>query len=163
VRPCRGCGVCAIGPGHGCPLAGDAAEFLFDAIGEASVLAFASPVYFYHLPALFKALIDRAQRHYELRLARQAAGEAAPAERVAEVLLVAGRREGQQLFTGSLLTLRYFLWSFYARPVENPCLLRGFDAPDDLASDSAAVEALVARGLAAAGLSRTSPAGGDRE
>lgn len=149
VRPCRGCGACAVGPAHGCPLAGDAAEFLFDAIREASVLAFASPIYFYHLPAQFKALIDRAQRHYERRLSRQRSGEPIPDERVAQVLLVAGRREGKQLFTGSLLTLQYFLWSFYARPTGDPSLLRGLDAPGDLAADSALLADLVARGAAA--------------
>ena len=151
VHPCRGCGACALGPAHGCPLSGDEAEFLFEIIREASVLAFAAPIYFYHLPAQFKALIDRAQRHYAVRLDREQSGGPAPAERVVEVLLVAGRREGRQLFTGSLLTLRYFLWPFDARPTENPCLLRGYDGPDDLAGDSATLEALAVRGQAAAG------------
>jgi multimeric flavodoxin WrbA len=147
VTPCLGCGACAKGPAHRCPLAGDEAEALFAHLAAASLVAFASPVYFYHLPARFKALIDRAQRHYELRLAREAAGEVQP-ERPAQALLVAGRKEGQQLFTGSLLTLRYFLWPFSLKLTE-PCLLRGLDAPGDLAADAAAVAAIVARGKTA--------------
>ena len=51
------------------------------------------------------------------------------------VLLVAGRKQGERLFEGALLTLKYFLWPFHRHPVE-PCLLRGLDAPGDLAADS---------------------------
>lgn len=147
VRPCLGCGACAKGPAHACPLAGDEAETLFGVLAETSLAVFASPIYFYHLPALFKAWIDRAQRHYEVRLARQAAGEPV-AERPATALLVAGRREGRQLFTGALLTLRYFLWPF-GLVLGEPCLLRGRDAPGDLGADADAVAGLVALGEAA--------------
>lgn len=144
VVPCRGCGACAKGPAHACPLAGDAAEELFTLLAAAPLVAFASPIYFYHLPAGFKAWIDRAQRHYELRLEREAAGETFP-ERPAVALLVAGRRQGQELFTGALRTLRYFLWPFGLRLAE-PCLLRGRDAPGDLAGDAPAVADIVALG-----------------
>lgn len=144
VCSCRGCGACAKGPAHACPLAGDEAEALFAVLAGAPLAVFASPIYFYHLPALFKAWIDRAQRHYERRLSRQAAGEPF-AERPATALLVAGRAEGRQLFTGALLTLRYFLWPFGFVPAE-PCLLRGRDAPGDLAADAEAVAGLVALG-----------------
>ena len=34
------------------------------------------------------------------------------------------------------MTLKYFLWPFAVRPAEDPCLLRGFDAPGDLAADA---------------------------
>jgi hypothetical protein len=149
VEPCRGCGACAAGPGHRCPLEGDEAEGLFTSLAAAPVAAFASPIYFYHLPARFKAFIDRSQRHYERRLARQAAGAPLPPPRQAHALLVAGRREGRQLFTGALLTLRYFLWPFFLKLAEDPCLLRGRDAPGDLAADAQAVAAIVARGEAA--------------
>lgn len=151
VTPCRGCGACAVGPDHRCPLAGDDAEALFAAILDAAVVAFASPIFFYHLPALFKALIDRAQRHYAVRLDHEAAGIPIGPEKKAHVLLVAGRREGRQLFTGALLTLKYFLWPFAVRPAEDPCLLRGFDAPGDLAADAPTMADIVARGETAGG------------
>jgi multimeric flavodoxin WrbA len=142
VVPCRGCGACAETPGNRCPLSGgDAAEALFDAMDQALVLAFASPIYFYHVPALFKAFIDRAQRRYAVRLAGDRA--AARPERPAHVLLVAGRRQGERLFDGTLLTLKYFLWPFHRRLAE-PCLLRGMDAPGDLAADAAALARVAA-------------------
>ncbi len=149
VSPCRGCGACAAAPGHGCPLAAaDEAEALFDALRSASILAFAAPIYFYHVPAMFKAFIDRAQRHYEARLAG-AAGYVDVPQRRAHVLLVAGRKEGERLFDGTLLTLKYFLWPFHARLAE-PCLLRGLDAPRDLAGDAAARDRVLAYAEAAA-------------
>lgn len=142
VAPCQGCQACA-GPGHRCPLnrAGDAAEALFDMIETSPVAAFAAPIYFYHLPALFKGFIDRVQRRYAARVAAMAAadGQAAPAPRPAYVLLVAGRPRGERLFEGSLLTLKYFLWPL-GREIAGSCLLRGQDAPGDLAGDAASLE-----------------------
>jgi putative NADPH-quinone reductase len=149
ITPCRGCGSCAKTPQHRCPLSdGDDVEALFSAIMHARILAFASPVYFYHVPALFKALIDRAQRHYEVRMAAEPSHPASP-PRSAQVLLVAGRKTGERLFEGTLLTLKYFLWPFYFRPAE-PCLLRGLDAPGDLAADAATLARVSAYGEAAA-------------
>ncbi|WP_428560811.1 MAG: flavodoxin family protein [Solidesulfovibrio sp. DCME] len=139
VAPCRGCGACA-GPGHRCPLDrdGDAAEALFDAIAAASIAAFAAPIYFYHLPALFKAFIDRAQRRYAV------AGEGVPvAPGPAHALLVAGRPRGERLFEGALLTLKYFLRPL-GRALGPSWLGRGLDAPGDLAGDAAALAAIAA-------------------
>lgn len=144
LAPCRGCGACRA-PGNRCPLhrEGDAAETLFEAMKSARLLAFASPIYFYHVPALFKAFIDRSQRHYEARLAGDPAS--APPTRSARVLLAAGRTKGERLFDGTLLTLQYFLWPFHVRLAE-PCLLRGLDAPGDLAGDAAAMARVLAYG-----------------
>lgn len=159
VRPCLGCGTCAKEPNHPCPLADDEAEALFALLQTAPLVVFASPIYFYHLPAGFKGFIDRAQRHYEVRLAREGTGQALPPERPAQAVLVAGRREGQQLFTGALLTLRYFLWPFFLRLAE-PCLLRGRDAPNDLAADAAALVDLAARGRTLGEAARSVPVPG---
>ncbi|MEA5088902.1 NAD(P)H-dependent oxidoreductase [Solidesulfovibrio sp.] len=149
LEPCRGCGACA-GPGNRCPLDkdDDAAEALFDLIKAAPVVAFAAPIYFYHVPALFKAFIDRAQRRYAARLA-SAPRAVAPAALPAHVLLVAGRQRGEKLFEGALLTLKYFLWPL-SRELAAPCLLRGMDAPGDLAADAAALADVAALGRAAA-------------
>ena len=145
VAPCQGCGAC-LAPGHRCPLdrGDDAAEALFALVRESPILAFASPIYFYHLPALFKGFIDRAQRHWAVRWNAGPAVPPPPAPPV-HVLLVAGRPRGEKLFAGALLTLKYFLWPFYREPGE-PCLLRGLDAPGDLARDPSALEAAEAYG-----------------
>lgn len=136
VAPCRGCGAC-LAPGHRCVLAreGDAAESLFAHIRESPVVAFAAPIYFYHLPALFKGFIDRAQRHWAVRYAAgddEEGMSAAATLPPVRVLLVSGRPRGEQLFAGALLSLKYFLWPFY-RTLAAPCLFRGYDAPGDLA------------------------------
>jgi multimeric flavodoxin WrbA len=125
--------------------AGDAAGELFAALDAAPVAVFASPIYFYHVPAIFKAFIDRAQRRYEVRLAD---GPGQAADRLAYPLLVAGRPRGERLFEGALLTLKYFLWPFGYLPGP-PTLLRGLDAPGDLAGDGPALAALEAAGEAA--------------
>jgi len=152
VAPCRGCGACSRA-GHRCPLdtAGDAAEGLFAAMDAAPFAAFAAPIYFYHVPALFKAFIDRAQRRYEIRAASGAtpgSGGRGPDTRPAHALLVAGRPRGERLFEGALLTLKYFLWPF-DMVLTQPSLWRGMDAPGDLANDAAALAAIGALGESA--------------
>ncbi len=147
VAPCRGCGACSA-PARRCVLdrPGDDAEALFAHLMTAPAAVFAAPIYFYHVPALFKAFIDRAQRHYEARLAGDPS-HAALAERPAGVVLVAGRKQGERLFDGALLTLKYFLWPFRLSLAE-PCLLRGMDAPGDLSADAAALARLADYGAA---------------
>lgn len=147
IVSCRGCGACNAGPHHRCPLTeSDDVAALFAAMRAAPVLAFAAPIYFYHVPALFKALIDRAQQPYAVRMA---AATPPPPSRPVQVMLVAGRTEGQRLFDGTLLSLKYFLWPFARHPAE-PCLLRGLDAPGDLAASAASLDRLRAYGEAAA-------------
>lgn len=134
VSPCLGCDACAKGPKHACPLAAeDDSDALFDHPLHAPFLCFASPIYFYHVPAIFKALIDRAQRFYHARAAGDAEMLALPGRR-AYVILVAGRPSGERLFEGTLLTLKYFLSPFSVELAE-PLLLRGLDGPKDLARD----------------------------
>jgi len=131
VSPCLGCQRCAVSPGHACVLqATDQAETVFGWILAAPLVLFSSPIYFYHLPAGFKGLIDRAQRFYAARMAGDPALAALP-RRTAQVCLVAGRPRGEKLFEGSLLTLRYFLWPFNVALAE-PLCLPGLDAPGDL-------------------------------
>jgi len=157
VRPCLGCRKCAASPGNTCVLAAtDDCERLFAIIARAPLAVFCSPIYFYHLPAGFKALIDRAQRFYELGQMRQKLEprQAEPAPRQARIVLVAGRPRGEKLFAGSLLTLSYFLKCFRMEPTA-PLTLRGLDAPGDLAAAEDSAEAVRAYGR----LARTEPAG----
>jgi len=154
VLPCTGCGACAASPGHGCVLAEtDDAETLFSAMAEASAVVVASPIYFYHVPAGLKALIDRGQRFHAAKQAagatratRAAAGEPAKPRLVAvHTLLVSGRKKGARLFDGALLSLKYFFEPMGLTLVE-PTLLRGYDASGDLAADAAVAARLAWRG-----------------
>ena len=135
-RACVGCQSCSRAAGYVCPLMDqDGAEEVFERIKAAPLLFFASPIYFYHLPAQFKGFIDRSQRHYEAWAAGDPALRALP-PRTAHPCLVAGRPKGERLFDGALLTLKYFLRTFNVRLGE-PLTLLGLDGPDDLRGDPA--------------------------
>lgn len=149
VLACKGCSHCARDPKGLCLLREkDQAEVLFQKLMRAPAVVIASPIYFYHLPAGFKAWIDRAQSYYQRRLA----GDKELSDRSglpAYICLIAGRSRGQRLFDGSLLTLRYFLepFGFEIREALN---FRGLDAAGDLEADAGAVLALEALGRRAA-------------
>lgn len=156
VLPCTGCGACAKLPGHACVMADkDDAETLFSAMLGASAVVVASPIYFYHLPAGIKALIDRGQRFHAASVAaKKAAGKAAkkvgegqtgPARPLAHAILVSGRVKGARLFDGALLTLKYFFEPMGLALAE-PTLLRGYDEPQDLAADATVAARLAWRG-----------------
>jgi multimeric flavodoxin WrbA len=136
LEPCTGCGACA---GDGlCRIGADGAEELFARLESASGVVLTAPVYFYHLPSQAKAWIDRAQSRYMARLR----GLRSPGPvRPAYVVLVAGRKRGENLFAGILPTLRYFLEVFDMR-LENTLCLRGLDEAEDFSRDVAAMDAV---------------------
>lgn len=138
VRPCEGCQRCSASQGR-CPLRErDDAQRLFGMLRDASELVIVAPIYFYHLPAQFKALIDRSQILWS---ARQKDGGPAKAARKAHVILVAARKKGDRLFTGSLQTLRCWL-SLFDRDLAEPLCLYGLDERGDLMRNDAARAAL---------------------
>ena len=131
IIPCQGCRGCLKTRDNRCVLVDrdDVQEILL-AMSSAGKIYFCSPVYFYHVPAVFKALIDRGQSFYEAWMR-----EGAPVKdlRRAFCVLVAGRRKGELLFKGSLISMKYFLQPF-GYVLEDLCL-RGVDQKNDLASD----------------------------
>lgn len=131
IAPCTGCGLCSHQPGccaldaaqKGTP---DDAAMLLARLRAASGLVIAAPVYFYGLPAQFKALIDRSQRYWAA-----GAGSSGRALRPAYAVLPAGRERGERLFEGCLLTLRAFLPLIGFTLVEH-LPLRGMDTQTPL-------------------------------
>ncbi len=150
VLPCISCGHCARNPGATCPRqARDNSAPLLAALTTARerqvqpALVLAAPIYFYHLPAQFKALIDRSQPLWSAREAARAAGrpqEAGP-ERTAGVILIAARPVGQKLFEGSIVTLRLWL-GLLGLTMRDPLTLRGLDESGAFRSDPAAQTAV---------------------
>jgi multimeric flavodoxin WrbA len=137
ISPCIGCGRCAHDAQGRCfQERDDDTETLFARLLEAPFALFASPIYFYHLPAHFKALIDRSQSYYHRREKGDPSLLSLP-ERPAAVILVAGRPKGERLFEGALLTLKYFLDLFRFR-IEEPLLFRGKDGPGEFGADDSA-------------------------
>lgn len=128
IAPCHACDAC-VPPPHICGLAtaSDGAETIFLAMKQASLIFLASPIYFYGLPASFKALIDRGQKFWH-------ASQNAPrpqAPKPVIVFLTAGRTRGKLLFSGALRTLSCF-FKFLDCRIISPHLLRGIDGPQSL-------------------------------
>ncbi len=154
VSACTGCGACAKAarrapsltpengvPYLGCPLSlRDASAPLIAGLLRTPFIFVAAPIFFYHLPAGFKALIDRLQPFWALREAGDARVAALPGRR-AGVLLCAARPQGEKLFAGSLLTLRLAL-GLLKVDLPDPLLLRDLDAPGDLAGNPGALESV---------------------
>lgn len=100
---------------------------------RASILFFAAPIFFYHLPAQFKAFMDRTQRFYLMKQ-KNAPSIMSLAPRTAYIVLLGAREQGARLFEGSLLSLRLMLDIFNIVPAE-PLLLYGLDAPTALSEN----------------------------
>ncbi len=127
VLPCNGCGACEKG---GCVLdEKDCAAKLFFLLQNASQVVFLSPIYFYHLPAAFKAFIDRSQAYFWKN--PDIASPASRPARKAWAGLWGARPKGEKLFCGTELSLRYFL-RIFGFELEPPLLLYGVDACGDI-------------------------------
>lgn len=132
-------------PHFGCPLTlKDDSAPLLRSLAEARGLCLVSPIYFYHLPAALKALVDRTQPFWALRDAGIAC-HAGQRPRICHVILLAARPKGDKLFEGSLLTLKYALAPLNIRLAE-PLLLRGLDGPSALLGRPGAMQAVAAYG-----------------
>ncbi|MDR1490480.1 MAG: NAD(P)H-dependent oxidoreductase [Desulfovibrio sp.] len=135
-------------PAFHCPLTqSDASALLLRAFVEASSICLVSPVYFYHLPAMCKALLDRMQTFWRLKTLFPGSGKRlfALQGKTCRVILVAGQKQGRKLFAGALLSLKYSLSGIDARLPE-PLLLRALDAPDDLSRSPELMELIRAYG-----------------
>jgi arsenate reductase (thioredoxin) len=105
ILPCIGCGtcerkgVCAIRDD-------DMSVHIYPLLRRADVIVLASPVYFYNVPAVLKALIDRTQalwsRKYKLGMDDPGRGHRKG------VMLTVGATKGKNLFDGMVLTAKYF-------------------------------------------------------
>ncbi len=165
VLPCESCGHCARHFGADCPRqALDDSGPLLAALASARTrqaeppLLLVSPVYFYHLPAQFKALIDRSQPFWSALEAESAAAAnrastangatSEASRRKAGAVLIAARSKGQKIFEGSIVTLRFWLGLFGLELVP-PLTLYGLDGHDAFRSDPANAKAVAdyVRGL----------------
>lgn len=124
IGPCLACDACAASPGS-CART-DAALPLLAALAAAPAACLVSPIYFYHLPAQAKALVDRAQAFWHLPPGRKPGGG-----RRLGVVLLGARPRGEHLFTGALLTLRYTAQAL-GLVLADPLLLYGLDGPGAL-------------------------------
>lgn len=148
VHPCTACYRCQHDPARQCYLNGsDQSGALFRQLLDAPSLFLSAPIFFYHLPAQLKAWIDRGQSYW----LRRADGDPLLASlpvRPAWICLVAGRKQGEKLFEGSLLTLNYFLKIFNFE-MQDPLTLCGLEGAGDLVAHPGARSALLQLGAEA--------------
>lgn len=135
VRPCLACGKCDKSAGveglKRCVLGQkDQAWELFAPIFTARAVLFTSPIYFYHVPSMFKTWMDRGQQFWKAWMDKEPWIEDLP-RRTAHTVLVAGQPTGDKLFEGSRLTIKYFVQNFNMTLGE-PLTFRGIDARSDL-------------------------------
>jgi multimeric flavodoxin WrbA len=145
LNPCLGCLRCDQDPRGECYQSSlDQSAPLFQALLSAPMIFISAPIYFYHVPAHFKAWIDRSQCYYLRREKGDPALTALP-PRKAVINLVAGRQQGEKLFAGALLTIKYFLRTFNFS-IQEHHIFRGVDAPKDLLMNETAQQALTSAG-----------------
>ena len=171
VSPCLDCGSCArmarraadagSGPGLnwaweepapggvlGCPQSpGDDSPYLLKALARAGSLVIVAPIYFYHLPAQLKALVDRTQPFW--LMSRAGRPNLFPQVRHCHTILLGARKKGDKLFEGSLLNLRYALAPLGIQLAE-PLLLYGLERPSDLSDHPEYGQKILAYAAAAA-------------
>ena len=145
VHPCIGCHRCRHDPDGRCYLTDlDQSSVLYQPFFHAPFLVFASPIYFYHIPSQFKAFMDRSQCFYMRRQAGDKRLLDLP-ERPVWVVMFAGRSQGERLFEGALLSLKYFLQTFNFH-IQEKFLFRGKDDALDLTQDPEAVQKIMHAG-----------------
>ncbi|MBQ7608195.1 MAG: flavodoxin family protein [Desulfovibrionaceae bacterium] len=128
IHPCTNCGFCRTHRACVFDREDDKASAILDAMRACQLLILVAPIYFYALPAQCKALVDRSQRYWH-------AQRTSKTRKPSLVLLHAGRKKGDKLFDGAILTLRYFL-DLLSRTILATCVRRGLETREDLLADA---------------------------
>ncbi len=145
--PCSACYACRDHPQGQCIFTKqDDTDRLYTTLRTAPLIFLTAPIFFYHLPAQLKAFIDRAHASW---IAQEKNPKTKKRTRKpAFVGLVAGKAQGDKLFEGSLLTLRYFFHALDMH-IHSTHLLRACDAKGDFLTHASAYEYSHALGMAA--------------
>lgn len=131
LQACTGCGFCDNGSGQ-CTFSlqkNDTVTSLYTSLFQLNKALFIVPVYFYHVPANFKAFLDRAQAWYAVPREQKPANNL-----VYDLVLMGAREKGEKLFEGARLSIKYAMQCIGAEPGTCLCL-HGLDKPDDLAKN----------------------------
>lgn len=123
--PCISCGRCEE---TGDCILEDDMQGLYELIGRADAMIFASPIYFYSVSAWAKGAIDRSQalwsRKYVLKDPRYNAGKKG-------YFIGVGATKGARLFDGVLLTMKYYFDAAGFTPA-GELLVRGVDGKGEI-------------------------------
>ncbi len=141
ILPCMACGACFHSAEQGCVLEGkDDAQRLFALLEADAPVVVTAPIFFYHVPAQLKAFMDRGQKYWA-RQEKHGLPMGQAHEKKLHVALVAARKQGDNLFSGSLASLKLFA-QLFQRNMGEVSLWKGYDGPQDFTQDVAACEVL---------------------
>lgn len=152
VQPCLACGHCDKSAGveglKRCVLGRkDEAWQLFEPMFTARAVFFSSPIYFYHVPSMFKTWMDRGQQFWKAWMDKEPWIDDLP-RRTAHAVLIAGQPSGDKLFEGARLSIKYFVQNFNM-DLADPLTFRGIDARTDLRARQDSEERIVSHATAA--------------
>lgn len=125
ISPCVECGSCET-TGR-CAIEDDM-QLVYEQLECADAIVIATPIFFYHVPAQLKCLIDRAQALWARRRISKAPNDA-PKRR--GYLIAVGATSGQRLFDGARLTIKYFIEAVGAE-YAGELLVRGVERKGDV-------------------------------
>ncbi len=155
ILPCIGCSACFSHPQNICVLERkDDVARIFSVFEGASPIILVAPIYFYHVPAQLKALMDRGQKYWAKRHNEQkkhgaeAQQHAGAWQNTVRIALVAARPRGENLFTGALLSLGLF-WDVFQKNIGETSLWMGYDGAEAFAQDAQACARIQAFGAQA--------------
>jgi multimeric flavodoxin WrbA len=86
----------------------DEMQKVYPLLQEVDLIILSSPIFFYGFPAQVKALIDRCQALWNLRMLTKKKEERRFYHRGKGYLIAVGASQGKNLFEGAQLTARYF-------------------------------------------------------
>ncbi len=127
IHPCTGCDSC-LDTGE-CVIRDDMDQVI-DLVLSSHHLVVATPVYFYHVPAQLKALIDRFQPLW----VRKAVLGISPRKRGNLVVVACGATKGKRLFQGILLTFNNLTSYLGLEMYPSSLLVRGVESAGEVLS-----------------------------
>jgi len=125
LSPCQECYKCA--EDGSCRIKDDMGD-IYPKLLDAERIIFASPMFFYSITAQAKALVDRTQA---LWARKHILGQSPPNSNRKGAFIAVGATKGKELFTGSILTVKYFFEVIGVKYVDE-LLIRGIDEEGEI-------------------------------
>ncbi|MCS7252698.1 MAG: flavodoxin family protein [Armatimonadota bacterium] len=150
ISPCTECSSCET---TGKCIIEDDMQLVYEQLEDADAIVIATPIFFYHVPAQLKCLIDRAQALWARRRKHKAVDNAKNRK---GYLIAIGATSGQKLFDGVRLTVKYFFDAIGAE-YAGEVLVRGVEKKGDVLKHPDAMEEAkeLAKRLLATGCNET--------
>lgn len=126
ITPCTACGMCYK---NGECIMQDDMEKVFNFLSECRHLIVSTPVFFYHVPAQLKILIDRLQPLWARKFLLNHPMERPPSGR--GLLASVGGTKGEKLFDGIILTFNC-ICQLLDLVMVDPILIEGVDKAGDI-------------------------------